>query len=174
VEVAPSTLIAGRVVEYKAASKRPLAEVDAMIRQRVTQEEALKLAQKAGAAKLAALKASGDAAGFGAAKVVSRDKADGIPGAAMAAVMRADTSKLPAYVGVDVAGVGYGVYRIGKVQQSATPDLARRQSEKDQIANIVSQQDMFAYVEALKHKAKVKLLKPVAMASSATPDSDEK
>src|SRR6185437_1482134 len=52
VETAPSTLVAGRLVEFKPASKRPLAEVDAQIRQRVTMEEAAKLAKKAGEEKL--------------------------------------------------------------------------------------------------------------------------
>jgi peptidyl-prolyl cis-trans isomerase D len=173
VEAAPSTLIAGRVLEYKAASKRPLAEVDAVIRQRVTQEEALKLAQKAGAEKLAAVKASGDATGFAAAKVVSRVKGDGIPPAALAAVMKADTAKLPAYVGLDVPGTGYAIYRINKVQAPATPDAAARQSMTEQIAGVVAQQEMYDYVEALKAKAKVKIVKPIATAS-ATPDSNEK
>jgi peptidyl-prolyl cis-trans isomerase D len=72
VETAPSTLVAGRIVEFKPASKRPLAEVDAAIRQRVTMEEAAKLAAKAGEEKLAAFKKSGEATGFGAAKLVSR------------------------------------------------------------------------------------------------------
>jgi peptidyl-prolyl cis-trans isomerase D len=166
VEVAPNTLVAGRVVEFKPASKRPLAEVDAAIRQRVTQEEALKLVRKAGEAKLAALKASGDAAGFGPAKVVSRSNADGINGVAMGQVLKADTSKLPAYVGVDIPGMGYGIYRIGKVSQPAKPDAARRQAEKEKIDSIVAQQEMYDYVEVLKQKAKVKILKPVAAVKS--------
>jgi peptidyl-prolyl cis-trans isomerase D len=175
VEVAPSTLIAGRVVEFKPAAKRPLAEVEAAIRQRVTMEEALKLARKTGEEKLAAFKKSGEATGFGAAKLVSRYKADGINGLAMAQVMRADTSKLPAYVGVEVPGMGYGIYRIGKVQQPAQQDEARRKAEADQIANIVAQQEMFDYVEALKQKAKVKIVKPLAVASSeAKTDADAK
>ena len=160
VEVAPSTLIAGRIVEFKPASKRPLAEVDAAIRQRVTMEEALKLAHKAGEEKLAAGKKSGDAAGFGDAKVVSRAKPEFNP-AAFQAVMRADVSKLPAYVGVDVPGVGYGVYRIGKVQQPATEDAARRDMEASQIGNMVAQQEMVGYVEVLKQKAKVKIIRPM-------------
>ena len=53
-QAGPNTLIAGRVVDFKPASKRPLAEVDAIIRQRVTMEEAAKLARAAGEAKLAA------------------------------------------------------------------------------------------------------------------------
>ncbi|MBA5638746.1 SurA N-terminal domain-containing protein [Duganella sp. LX20W] len=175
VEVAPSTLIAGRIVEFKPATKRPLAEVDAAIRQRVTMEEALKLAKKTGDEKLAAFQKSGDATGFGAAKLVSRSKADGVNGKAMAQIMRADTSKLPAYVGVELPGMGYGIYRIGKVQQPAEQDEARRKTEADQIANIVSQQEMFDYVEALKQKAKVKIVKPLAVAASAAKtDADAK
>jgi peptidyl-prolyl cis-trans isomerase D len=166
IEVAPKTLIAGRVTQFKPASKRPLAEVDAMIRQAVTQEEALKLASQAGVAKLAALKASGDAAGFGAAKLVSRRNAQGTNGPALTALMKADASTLPAYVGIDVPGQGYGIYRIGKVQQPAQPDAARRKAEQEQIANVIAQQEMYGYVEALKQKAKVKIVKPVAVASA--------
>lgn len=167
IEVAPNTLIAGRVLEFKPASKRPLLEVDAMIRQAVTQEQAFKLAKEAGLAKLATLKASGDAAGFGAGKLVSRRNAQGVSSLVMAELMKADVSKLPAYVGVDMPGQGYGIYRIGKVQQPAQLDVARRKSEQEQIANVVAQQEMFGYVEALKQKAKVKIVKPVAGANSA-------
>ena len=165
VSVGANTMIAGRVVEFKPAAKRPLAEVDAMIRQRVTLEEAAKLAKKAGEAKLVALKASGDATGFGAAQWVSRSKLDGVNRAAIAQVMKADTSKLPAYVGVELPALGYGIYRVGKVQQPAEVDAARRQQEKDQISGILAQQEMYDYVEYLKHKAKVKIVKPVTAAA---------
>lgn len=165
VEVAPNVMIAGHVLEFKPASKRPLAEVDAPIRQRVAQEEALKLAQKAGAEKLAALQKSGDATDFAAAKLVSRSKDEGINPVALRKVLGADASKLPAYVGVDVPGLGYGIYRIAKVQQGAL-NQARRDAEKEQLNQIQSQQEMYAYVEMLKNKAKVKILKPIATASA--------
>ena len=161
IEVAPNTLIAGRVVEYKAASKRPLADVDGAIRQRVTQDEAAKLAQSTGAAKLAALRKADDAAGFGAVKVVSRTVADGISPAAMAEVMKADVSKLPAFVGVTVPGSGYALYRISKVGQPATQDQARRTSELGQLNQIAGQEDTFNYVDFLKKKAKVKMIRPI-------------
>jgi peptidyl-prolyl cis-trans isomerase D len=161
VEIAPSTLVSGRIVEFKPASKRPLAEVDAQIRQRVTMEEAAKLAVKAGEEKLAAFKKSGDATGFGAAKLVSRQKPEGINGLAMQSIMKADTSKLPAYVGVDLPGMGYGLYRIDKVQQPAAADEAERKSQAEQIGNVIAQQEMAQYIEFLKQKAKVKILKPI-------------
>ena len=164
VEVAPNTLIAGRVLEYKPVTKRPFEEVQAIVRERVTQIEATNLAKKAGTAILAALKAGGDAGGFSEAKVVSRVKTQDINGAAFASVMKADTSKLPAYVGVELPQ-GYGVYRINKVLQPATVDAARHQVEQQQIANILAQQEMLVYLDALKKKAKVEIMKPVAQKS---------
>jgi peptidyl-prolyl cis-trans isomerase D len=165
VEVAPSTLVSGRVVEFKPASKRPLAEVEAAIRQRVTQEEATRLARQAGVAKLAALKASGDATGFGDVKVLSRTvQQSPINPTAALAVLKADVSKLPAYVGVELPGQGYGVYRIGKVYQPAQPDLGRRKQEAESIARAVGGNELYGYIEALKHKAKAKVnVKPAEL-----------
>lgn len=157
VEVAPAVLIAGRVVEFKPATKRPLAEVEAAIRQRVTQEEALRLARQAGEAKLAAAKASGDATGFGETKVLSRTQQPSINSAGALAVFKADVTKLPAYVGVDLPGIGYGVYRIGKVSQPAQPDTARRSQEAEQIGGLVGQAELYNFVEAIKAKSKVKI-----------------
>jgi peptidyl-prolyl cis-trans isomerase D len=157
VEVSPSVLVAGRVVEFKPASKRPLAEVDALIRQRVTLEEATRLARAAGEQKLAAVKAAGDATGFGEPKVVSRTKEPAINTTAAIAVLKADVTKLPAYVGVEIPGQGYGVYRIGKVSQPATPDVNRRKQEAEQISGMVGQAELYNYVEALKAKAKAKI-----------------
>ncbi|MBQ5965272.1 SurA N-terminal domain-containing protein [Massilia sp. ZL223] len=157
VEVAPSVLVSGRVLEFRPATKRPLADVEAQIRQRVTIEEAARLARAAGEQKLAAVKASGDAAGFGEAKIVSRTKEPPFNPTGAIAALKADVSKLPAYVGVELPGQGYAVYRIGKVSQPAQPDQARREQEAQQIAGIVGQQEMVNYIEALKVKAKAKV-----------------
>lgn len=158
VEVAPSVLVAGRVVEFRPASKRALADVEATIRQRVTMEEALRLAREAGQARMKALDAApNDVAGFGPTQVVSRTKQPTINQAGALAVLKADVSKVPAFVGVEVPGQGFAVYRIGKVSQPAQPDEARRKQEAQQIADFVGQQQMFDYVEALKVKAKAKV-----------------
>ncbi len=166
VDVGASTLIAGRVVEFKPATKRPLAEVDAQIRQRVTLDEAAKLAKLAGEAKLTAAKASGDAAGFGEAKVVARSKPGSMGVNAATAVLKADVSKLPAYVGVELGGQGYAVYRIGKVSQPAQVDATARSAFQQQVGNAVAQQEMYGYLEALKHKAKAKVLAHIDVATS--------
>ncbi|HJV84890.1 MAG TPA: SurA N-terminal domain-containing protein [Noviherbaspirillum sp.] len=167
IEVAPNTLIAGHVIEYKPVAKRPFDEVKNVIRDRVMQAEAEKLAKKAGEEKLAALKSGGETGGFSEAKTVSRVKNAGMSGAELGSVMKADVSKLPAFAGVEVPGQGYAVYRINKVGQPATPDTARRQAEQQQVANALAQQEMLAYLEVLKKKAKVQITKPVAEKSEA-------
>lgn len=159
IEVAPSVLVAGRIVDYKPQSKKPFADVQAAVRNLVLQEQEAKLSQQAGEAKLAALKQKDDGAGFADEKSISRVKSQDMGPEVLDAVMKADTSKLPAYVGLMLPGQGYTIFRINKVQQPATPDNARRQTEQQQVAEALAQQEMLAYLGVLKEKAKVKILK---------------
>jgi peptidyl-prolyl cis-trans isomerase D len=172
VEAAPNTLITAHVVEFKPASKRPFEEVQAILRETVTQTEARKLAKKAGEAKLAELKVKDDTAGFGEAKTVSRNKGEGIQPGGLSGVMKADVSKLPAFVGVDLPGLGYGIYRVNKITQPEKPDLARRQSEQEQIASALSQQEMSEYLDLLKQRAKAQILKAPATAETQGQSGD--
>lgn len=157
-EVAPNTLVSGRVVEYKPASKRPFDEVKAVIQAKVLESEALTLAKKSGEAKLQALKSADNASGFSDVKVVSRLKKADLSNEALLALVKADVQKLPTYIGVDVPGVGYDIYRISKVS-SGTPDPVRRAGEAQQLENSASQQDVYSYIEALKKKSKVEINK---------------
>lgn len=171
VEIAPNTLISGRVIEYKPVSHRTFDEVRASVLERVTQIEARNLARKAGESKLASLqKSAAYDAGFSAAKVVSRAKQD-VDAAALAAIMKADVSKLPAFVGVDLPSQGYAIYRINKVTEPAVVDDARRLAEQQQISTALAQEEMLAYIEYLKEKSKVKILQPIA---PANPDAQNK
>jgi peptidyl-prolyl cis-trans isomerase D len=159
VEVAPNVLVAGRVVEYKPQSKKPFVEVQAAVRELVLQSQEAALAQKAGEAKLAALKQKDDASGFTDEKSISRVKSQDLGADVLDAVMKADTTKLPAFVGLMLPGQGYSIFRINKVAQPATLDTARRQTEQQQVAEALAQQEMLAYLGVLKEKAKVKILK---------------
>ncbi|MDO8701488.1 MAG: SurA N-terminal domain-containing protein [Undibacterium sp.] len=156
IEVAPATLIAGHIVEYKAASKRPFEEVKSSIIAKVTQIEAAALVKKDGEVKLQALKGADNAAGFSDLKVVSRLKNTDMQGDALALIMKADVQKLPAFVGVDVPGAGYSIYRISKVN-AGVQDRTRRAAEQEQLTSAISQQDVYSYVDVLKQKAKVKI-----------------
>ncbi|MFZ6744327.1 SurA N-terminal domain-containing protein [Undibacterium sp. JH2W] len=163
VEIAPNTRIAGRILEYKPAAKRPFEEVKAAILAQVTATEAAALAEKEGIAKLAALKAADSTAGFTEAKMVSRLKNQDIPSAALVDLMRADTQKLPAFVGTHLGSAGYVIFRIAKVT-AGTPDATRRASEAQQLTSMQSAQNLYAYLELLKQRAKVTVNKAAVTA----------
>lgn len=166
IEIAPSTLLSGRVVEYKPASKRPFDEVKAVIQAKVLEAEALSLAKKAGESKLQALKSADDANGFSEVKTMSRLKKPELANEAFLAILKADVQKLPAYVGVETPGVGYDIFRISKVS-SGTPDPVRRASEAQQLENSAAQQDLYSFIEALKKKAKVEINKTALNSKAA-------
>ncbi len=163
VEIAPNRLIAGHVVDYKPVTKRTFGEVQAIIRDKVRRSEGVVLAKKAGQKKLAALQAQDSTTGFSASQTISRVKSQGVNPLALDAVMKANLSKLPAFVGVELPQQGYALYRIGKVAQPAMLDQTRRIAEQQQITGVLAQQEMRAYIDALKEKTKVKILKPAAL-----------
>lgn len=166
VEAAPGTLISGRVVEYKPVTKRPFEEVKETVRERVRAAEAARLAREAGEAKLAELRSGNDVAGFGQPRMVSRVKPQGLPQPALVAVMKADAGNLPSYVGTELAGQGYGVYRINRIARPETPDTARRTAEQQQIANAMAQQELQAYIDSLRKKYKVEVHQTPARAEA--------
>jgi peptidyl-prolyl cis-trans isomerase D len=66
---------------------------------------------------------------------------------------------------------------VNKVVQPATVDAARRQTEQQQIANLIAQEEMLSYVDVLKQKAKVEIIrKPAAAKTTGQGESggDEK
>lgn len=169
VETAPNQLIAGRIVEHSPVATRPFDEVKSAITTRVTQAEEVKLATVAGEAQLAKLRAKDEGGtGFAQAQTVSHVKTQGWTEDNFNTVMRADVTTLPAYVGVEKAGEGYTIFRITKVEQPAVKDAERRKTERDQIANVLVQQETLAFLNALKKKAKAEILKGGQIAATAT------
>ena len=136
---------------------------------KLTQTEAAALVKIEGEAKLLALKSADSTTGFSESKVISLLKNSNVRGDAAAAIMKADVQKLPAFVGLEVAGLGYSIYRISKVT-AGNPDPTRRASEQQQLTNAISQQDVYSYVEVLKQKAKVKINHATMLAQPAKAD----
>ncbi len=165
IEVNPRFLIAGRVVEHKPVTRVPLEQVKKQVEEAVAAVEAEKLAIAAGEAKLADLK-KGGSADFGAAKQVSRNSAGGLPPPAVNAIMKADPGKLPAYVGVDLGGMGYRIFRISKVTEEAADEAAMK-AEQQQVDEFLAAQEMAAYLGVIKKQAKAEILKPVATTKPA-------
>ncbi|HEX7684873.1 MAG TPA: SurA N-terminal domain-containing protein [Trinickia sp.] len=156
IDVGNNTLIAAHVTDYKSAATPPLASIKDAVRAKYVAEQAAELARKDGAAKLADLQKSKSTAGFGAEQKISRTDTQGVSPAALSAVFKADDSKLPAYVGVDLGNDGYAIYRVNAVVPPAPLDAARLAATQRQLAQIDAQTQMEAYVASLRHRSKVK------------------
>lgn len=161
VEVGPNALMAGRIVEYKAAAPRPLADVQDEIRQQLTRQAASELAQKAGREKLALLtqgKARDAGVTFANPVTLTRNQAQpGFPPEALKNVFQADEHKLPAYAGAANERGGFSIYRVDKVIDAPAPDAAKLQSASTQVGSEIGRELMNAYLASLKADTEVKI-----------------
>ncbi|WP_035882634.1 SurA N-terminal domain-containing protein [Cupriavidus metallidurans] len=160
VQVGPTTLVSARIVDYRPAAARKFEEVEPLVRQAYVAQQAAELARKDGEARLDALKKSGSADGFGPMVTVSRAKADGVSPKAVDAIMRADASKLPSLVGVDLGADGYAIYRIAKVGTPPQANANQREADAQQLGQMAGQTELAAFYDVLKAGAKVKILHP--------------
>ena len=161
VEVAPSTMVSGRVIVYAEAQQVPLAQVKAKVRERVVSEQAAAMARKLGEARLAVLRGAPEIALAEAPQAVSRAQPGSVPGGLLDAVLKAPADKLPVVIGVDLGERGYAVAKVTKVlgRDPAVGDAARAQA---QYAQAWGDAEAQAYYAALKTRFKVEI-KPNAV-----------
>jgi peptidyl-prolyl cis-trans isomerase D len=158
IEVAPNTLVAARVADYKPAAKRPFSEVKDAIAKQLTQQQASQLAVKEGKARLAQLKAGKDASvKWGKAQVVSLKKPNGTDRALLQTIASAGVAKLPAYTGVENAKGGYTLVKITRVIDPPAPTDEQRTQYAKQIEQLLARQEVGAYITSLKQEAKIKI-----------------
>ncbi len=162
IEVAPNTLMAGRIVEYKAAAPIPYDQVKETIRQQLVRRNAAEAARKAGEEKLAQVaqgKAEKDVGLVFAAPVrLDRNKpSPGVSPEAMKKVFQADGSKLPQYVGVTNEQGGFSVYKVTQVIAPPAPDDTKLAAASKGISDQLSRELFSAYIASLKGKSEVKI-----------------
>jgi peptidyl-prolyl cis-trans isomerase D len=154
VEVAPSTLVAARVVEHQPEAQRKYEEVKDQIAELLRRTEAFKLAQKEGLAKLEQLrKGQNPQLAWSAPKSVSRRDAQGLPAEVLRKVVAADVSKLPAYIGMPIGDAGYLLLRITKVSEGKP--AADEKQNAARVAGVLGAADYEAYVSGLKGRASI-------------------
>jgi peptidyl-prolyl cis-trans isomerase D len=159
VEVAPSTVVAARVIEHQPAAQRKFEEVKIEIAEILRRREAAKLAEQEGKARLEQLKkGETPSVTWSAPKLVSRRAAQGMPAEVVRQVVAADVSKLPTYVGMSIGETGYVILRISKVVEgeAAADKQAEKQTEA-RAANLVGVAQFEAYVASLKGRADIKI-----------------
>jgi peptidyl-prolyl cis-trans isomerase D len=160
VDVGADTLLVARVIEHKPAAPKPLDEVKGEITKKLTDQDAMALAVKVGAAKYAELQQGKDAGlAWGAAKTVSRQGKPVVHPDALKAIFRADTDKLPVYLGVELRDRGYGIYRISRVIDAPAADPGLEKAAQEQLARQAAQEDSAAYIASLRAVSKIEINK---------------
>ena len=160
-EVGPNALMAGRIVEYKPAAPRPLADVQEEIRQQLAHSAASELAQKSGREKLALLaqgKEREAAVAFGKAVALTRNQAQpGFAPDALKTIFEADARKLPAYSGATNERGGFSIYKVENVIDAPAPDATKLQAAGARVGSEIGRELMSAYLASLKGDSEVKI-----------------
>lgn len=161
VEVAPNTLVAARVAEYKAASHKPFEELSTELAKRLLREQGNAMAVKQGKEALAQLQKGGAVADlqWGATIMISRENASSMGKDALNQIFRADAGKLPAYAGIENPKGGYALIKVSKVVEPGAIDPAKKKSYANQLRQTVAQEYSSAYLASLKQKADISIKK---------------
>jgi peptidyl-prolyl cis-trans isomerase D len=167
-ELASKQLVSGRIAQYTAARTLPLAEVKDRVRQRLTAVHSFDMAKKEGMEKLAAWKAAPASAAMPDAVVIARNQPQNLPIQIVEAAMKADTAKLPDFVGVEVPGRAYYVAKINKVLPPVAADEATVKQARTQVAQAAVSAEDQAYYSLLKERFKtdIKIAKPALKTNS--------
>jgi peptidyl-prolyl cis-trans isomerase D len=160
VELAPSNLVAGRVLSYAPAHTQSMDEVGEKLKQLYVAHQSAELAKQEGKAKMAEWKAKPEAAQLPAAVEVGRDQARDLPREVLDAALRAPTNALPAWEGVDLGNAGYAVIKVNRIAQRPAQDAQVLEQQKAQFTQWSSMAEVMAYYEQLKKTFKVQIKVP--------------
>ena len=165
IEVAVNQLAAARITQYTGARTRPLTEVRANVKDRLVAVQSAEMAKKDGVDKLAAWKVAAPT-NLPASVVVTREGAQVVSAQVLDAVLLANASSLPTWVGIDMGAQGYTVARVNKVMSRSVPVATTADQERKQYAQWVANAENQAYYKMLtgRFKVQVKVQRPVRTA----------
>ena len=158
VEVGPNQLVSARVLQYTPARTQPLADIKDNVRQRWLAQRSAEEARKDGAAKLADWKTTPAHATLNAPVLVSREQTQQLPIQIVDGALRADSSALPVFVGVDLGSQGYAIVKIDKVIVRDAPAEAVAKQERSQYTQWWTSAETLAYYNGLKQGVKAEIL----------------
>lgn len=157
IEIAAKTLMAAHVAEHKPAALKPFAEVKADIEKRLSLEQAAKLAQKDGEAKLEQLnKGQKLDLAWATPHALTRATNAGLPPEAMRDIFKRAADKLPGYVGLAAPNGNYVLFKV-TAGKPAVADEAKDKTLREQYARFTAESDWLSYLAALRSRYPVKI-----------------
>ena len=155
IEVTPNNLISARVVDYKAQSTKPFAEVKKSIEDYLKFEAAKKLVATEGEAALKSVADASRKIDWQATVLVDRKNTKGLSQAVTNHAYKMPTDKLPGYSGFVDGNNGYVIVKVSKV---AFPNDDNEENKKEfasSYTEALSSEYLSAYLKGLKAKSSV-------------------
>jgi peptidyl-prolyl cis-trans isomerase D len=164
VETSRSTMVAARVIEHRPTRQKPAAEVFSAIREKLLGEQSASLIAKLGQSNIDELRQGKEPTGlnWSAFKVIGRQQPEGLDAKTVQAIMRADTAKLPAYVGAAMPDGGYRIVRVTRVIEDAASNPMLRAAVENGLRQAYARTDAIAQLDLAKAAQKIEI-KPGAL-----------
>jgi peptidyl-prolyl cis-trans isomerase D len=160
IEVGPSQLVSARLLQHSPSRALTLDEARDQISRDWVIDRASAMARDKGAQALKSWQDQPSLARLEPVLTVSRDQPGALPATVLDAALRASSTQLPAWVGVDLGDQGYAVVKVNRVM--AAQNLEQRKGERAQLAQASANAQAAAYLESLKaqYKARILVAKP--------------
>ena len=158
-EVQPKTLVAARVIEYALEEEMKYEDVSGEIKDFLKSQGALDKVVAEGESTLAAIQGGEEATGGEWSKpgMVTLVKRQGLHPEGLRAIFGVSKDELPAHVGMTIDDGRYVIFRVTKVvdlEDVTEDDLS---TAKRQLAEMLMQQQMSAYIGSLRENANVRI-----------------
>jgi peptidyl-prolyl cis-trans isomerase D len=158
-EVQPKTLVAARVIEYAVEEDMAFDDVAGEVKDFLKSQGALDKAVAEGESALAALEAGQEVEGveWSTPGMVTLVKRQGLHPEGLRAVFGVSKDALPAHVGMPIDDGRYVIFRVSKIvdlEEVTEDDL---NTAKNQLEQMMQQQQMSAYIASLREKANVRI-----------------
>ena len=155
IEVTPNNLISARVVDYKAQSTKPFADVKKNIEDYLKFESAKKMVASEGEAALKSLSDTSRKIEWQPASLVDRKNTKGLSDAVINHAYKMPTDKLPSYSGFIDGNNGYVIVKVNKVSFPNDSNEESKQAFASDYLEALSAEYLSAYLKGLKAKASV-------------------
>ena len=155
IEVTPNNLISARVVDYKAQSTKPFADVRKNIEDYLKFESAKKMVASEGEVALKSLTNASLKIDWQPATLVDRKNTKGLSDAVVNHAYKMPTDKLPSYSGFMDGNNGYVIVKVNKVSFPNESNEENKQAFASDYSEALSAEYLSAYLKGLKAKASV-------------------
>ena len=155
IEVTPNNLISARVVDYKAQSTKPFAEVKKNIEDYLKFEAAKKTVASEGEAALKTISDTSRKIDWQPAVLVDRKNTKGLSEAVINHAYKMPTDKLPSYSGFVDGNNGYVIVKVNKVAFPNDNNEENKKTFASDYSEALTAEYLSAYLKGLKSKASV-------------------